>query len=132
MYCQQCGAENPEDAKFCRKCGCQIATAQVEKQKTATVEVAIKDGSANHYKGLEAVGGKLYLTNQRLKFKSHKLNIQVHEMEIPLNQIVSIEKASGFLAFKQINVHVKDSTVEKFVVNNREEWINAIMKQKNQ
>ena len=130
MYCNKCGAENPEDAIFCRKCGHQIAFVQVQKQNITTVEVAIKEGAANHYKGFEAVGGKLYLTNQKLKFKSHKLNIQVHEMEIPLHQIVSIQKASGFLAFKQINVYVKDGTVEKFVVNNREEWINAIMKQK--
>ncbi len=24
MYCQKCGAQNPDEARFCRECGCQI------------------------------------------------------------------------------------------------------------
>ena len=38
-------------------------------------EVIIKEGAANLQKGIETVGGKLRLTNQRLLFKAHKLNV---------------------------------------------------------
>jgi hypothetical protein len=132
MYCSKCGTENQEEARFCKDCGFHLIVAQVQQQASAKIEFEIRNGLANHYMGIEAVGGKLFLTNQKLRFKSHSINIQVHEMEIPLDQIVRIEKASGLLAFKQINIFLKDGSVEKFVVNNREEWINTIIKQKNQ
>lgn len=124
---------NPEEAVFCSGCGNRMVISPAEPvAKSSVVEIEIKNGSANHYMGMEGVGGKLYLTNKRLRFKSHGLNIQVHEMEIPLNQIVRIEKASGLLAFKQIDVYLTDRSIEKFVVNGRDEWIHAILKQKNQ
>jgi len=132
MYCSKCGTKNQEEARFCKDCGSHLIVAQVQQQASSKIELEIRNGLANHYMGIEAVGGKLFLTNQKLRFKSHSINIQVHEMDIPLDQIVRIEKASGLLAFKQINVLLKDGSVEKFVVNNREEWINAIMNQKNQ
>jgi len=40
--------------------------------------------------GAEAVGGKLFLTNRRLVFKSHKLNIQNHELSIHLIDIANV------------------------------------------
>jgi len=129
MYCSKCGRLNPEEAVFCSDCGNRLETLSAEPvAKSSVVEVEIKNGSANYYIGM--VGGKLYLTNKRLRFKSYELITR--EMEIPLNQIVRIEKATFQLVFKQINVFLKDGSVEKFVGNNREEWINAIMKQKNQ
>ena len=36
-------------------------------------ESILFDTPANHFKGMEAVGGKLYLTYKRLVFKSHKI-----------------------------------------------------------
>ncbi len=40
-------------------------------------EEIIKKGGANLQKGIEAVGGFLYLTNERLIFESHKFNVVV-------------------------------------------------------
>lgn len=54
-------------------------------------ETVILDG-ANHFKGMEAVGGKLVLTENRLIFKSHKHNIHNHEESISIDQIKSIRR----------------------------------------
>src|SRR5688572_21922907 len=45
-------------------------------------ETVVFESMASHYRGAEAVGGKLYLTDKRLIFKSHKLNIQNHKLII--------------------------------------------------
>ena len=47
-------------------------------------ERVIKEGPVNHLRRAEGVGGWLYLTNERLYFRSHKVNIQVHELSLPL------------------------------------------------
>jgi len=39
-------------------------------------EQIIKQKAANLQKGIETVGGVLYLTNQRLVFEAHKINVQ--------------------------------------------------------
>ena len=32
MFCTKCGAKNPEDAKFCYKCGNEMKTIKQEKE----------------------------------------------------------------------------------------------------
>jgi hypothetical protein len=82
---------------------------------------------ANHYKGAEGVGGRLYLTNKRLVFKSHKLNIQNHELSINLTNIDKIEryKNVGFIN-NGLSVTLTNSKVEKFVVEQAEEWFKKL------
>lgn len=53
-------------------------------------ETLIREGAANLQRGLEAVGGRLFLTNRRLVFSSHALNIQTGRTEIPLADIRSV------------------------------------------
>ena len=48
-------------------------------------EKVVKEGAANLQKNLETVGGKLYLTNQRLVFEAHKLNVQGGATEVELS-----------------------------------------------
>ena len=55
-------------------------------------EKLIEEGRANLQKGFEAVGGFLYLTNQRLIFESHKVNIQTGNTIIDLSNIASTKK----------------------------------------
>ncbi|MEL7004614.1 MAG: hypothetical protein AAFN93_18045 [Bacteroidota bacterium] len=45
------------------------------------------EGPANLFRGVEGVGGKLLLTDKRLIFKSHQLNIQAGETRILLEDI---------------------------------------------
>jgi len=80
-------------------------------------------GAANHFKKREAVGGKLYLLNDRLIFKSHNLNIQNHTLSIQtgnINQLVFFNPLG--IVKNGLQLTLKDGTVEKFVVNNRNTW----------
>ncbi len=82
---------------------------------------------ANHSKGLEAVGGKLYLTNKRLVFKSHKFNIQGHELSIPLSDISKVERTKTWgLINNSLSITTTGNKIEKFVVEQPGEWINYL------
>ena len=50
-------------------------------------EKLLKQGPANLQRGIETVGGWLFLTNQRLIFRSHKFNVQKGVVEIDLKHI---------------------------------------------
>ena len=73
-----------------------FATRQLKKVaiELDTDEKEIKVAGANHVVGMEAVGGKLLLTNKRLVFKSHFLNIQTHQLDVafPRIQLMTVGK----------------------------------------
>lgn len=78
---------------------------------------------ANHFKGAEGVGGKLYLTNKRLVFKSHKLNIQNHELSINLTDIANTSRYKNLGVIDNgLKITSNDNKVDKFVVEQAEEW----------
>ena len=90
-------------------------------------DVPIKDGAANHFKGMESVGGRLYLTNRRLIFRSHSLNIQTHEESYRLDDIVAIVRRNTLgIVPNGIAVRLVDGREERFVVNGRGDWISKI------
>jgi hypothetical protein len=94
-------------------------------------EQLLFEGPANHFSGLEAAGGWLYLTTRRLLFRSHRLNFQPHETNLPLEDIV---KASPTLTAGLIPNGLLVNTIsgrrERFVVDNRKRWSDAISKAK--
>lgn len=55
-------------------------------------EAIIREYRANLMRGIEGVGGKLYITNQRLIFESHSFNIQSGNEIINLRDISAVEK----------------------------------------
>jgi hypothetical protein len=90
-------------------------------------ETLVHFGLANHFKGMEAVGGKLFLTNRRLRFRSHKLNIQTHDESYPIEAIASVEPSNALgIVPNAILVHLHDGRREKFVVNARGQWIDKL------
>jgi hypothetical protein len=90
--------------------------------KTFDGEIIIKKGRATHRKGLEGVGGNLFLTNQRLIFSSHFINIQTHEESIPLEEILSVEtKHYDFLSAK-MEFFLRNGETEVFYVPQRRQW----------
>ena len=92
--------------------------------KMSKIEGAIiYEGAANHYAGIEGVGGKLYLTQNALVFISHKLNIQNHELVIPIVEIetFSLSNNLGFVP-NGLTIHTKSGKNERFVVNRRKVW----------
>ena len=97
------------------------------KDIVSTPEEIIYDSGANQIKGKEGVGGKLFITNQRILFVSHKYNIQKGTTSIPLTNITSIDKNKvGKIFNTGITIILNDTTDFKFVVNNQEEWFNKL------
>jgi hypothetical protein len=87
-------------------------------------ENVIHSGPANHFKGIEAVGGKLFLTDRRLRFRSHKFNAQPHDESYPIEAIVSVEPARTLgIVPNGVLVHLRDGRRERFVVGGRSEWV---------
>lgn len=90
-------------------------------------ETILFETPANHFKGMEGVGGKLYLTNQCLVFKSHKFNVQNHAFSVSLHKIKS---AGRYKPIGIINngliIETDSSKPEKFVVEQAEKWVRQL------
>ena len=101
--------------------------AKDTKIDTDAGETILFDTGANHFKGAEAVGGKLYLTNKRLVFKSHKFNVQNHELSIDLSDIDKVDRYKTLgLVNNGLSVTTIDNKTEKFVVQQVDEWLNQL------
>lgn len=99
-------------------------------------EKLIKTGVANLQKGIETVGGQLYLTNQRLVFEAHKFNVQGGTTEIALSDIKSSKKCwTKFLGFvpvmpNSLAVYTNAGKAYRFVLFGRGAWAAAIEAQR--
>ncbi len=92
--------------------------------KLQSDEKVMKSGFANHFKGIESVGGKLVLTNKRLYFKSHKLNFQNHELSLELKDIKEHVKVNTLsIVPNGLKIILKSGEEERFVLNRRNDWI---------
>ena len=80
---------------------------------------------------MEGVGGKLYLTNWRLVFQSHKLNIQNHQLSINLMDIQSVGRYKTLGLVNNGLTIVTTNTTEKFVVEQVNQWIKQLADMKN-
>lgn len=94
---------------------------------TKAGESVLFDTGANHFKGAEGVGGKLYLTNKRLVFKSHRFNIQPHELSINLSDINKVDKFKtlGFVN-NGLSLTIINNKTEKFAVQQIDEWVKQL------
>lgn len=90
-------------------------------------ETLLRQDGANHFVGLEGVGGWLYLTEKVLRFRSHEINIQRHELAIPLREITEvIPSCTAGLFPNGLLVNTYDGRSERFVVAGRRAWAVAI------
>ena len=98
-------------------------------------EFLIKQSAANLLRGMESVGGHLYLTNFRLLFESHSFNFQTGSTTIPLPNIVKLEKVwTKFLGLiplapNAIAVTINTGEVFNFTLWGGEQWIKDIQSQ---
>ncbi len=93
-------------------------------QENERIEI---EGPANLFRGIEAVGGKLFLTNRKLIFKSHKLNIQKGQTDINYENIDEIiARKTAKLIDNGIRIKTKDAKEFDFVVYDREKWIEKL------
>ncbi len=85
------------------------------------------EGPANLFRGIEGVGGKIFLTNKKIVFRPHKLNIQKKQVEIEYQNIEEIVKRkTAKLLNNGIRIKMNDSRKFDFVVNEREVWIEKL------
>ena len=95
-------------------------------------EQLIRKRAANLQKGIETVGGRLYLTNQRLVFETHAINFQRGTTEIELSDIRSSEKCwTKFLGCipiwpNSLAVFTEAGREYRFVTFERDAWATAI------
>ncbi|MGO9770624.1 MAG: GRAM domain-containing protein [Roseiarcus sp.] len=95
-------------------------------------EKIVKEGVANLQRNVETVGGRLYLTNQRLVFETHKLNVQSGTKEIALSDVQSLQPCwTKFLGIfplfpNSLAIFTKDGTEYRFVLAGRRAWAAAI------
>jgi hypothetical protein len=96
-------------------------------------EKMVKSGRANMQRGIETVGGRLYLTNQRLVFESHSLNFRTGATILPIASVHDARKCwTKFLNLiplfpNSILVTTLDHQLYRFVTYGRESWIEAMI-----
>jgi len=99
-------------------------------------EQIVKEGAANLQKNIETVGGKLCLTNQRLVFEAHKINVQGGTTEIELTNVQSSRPCcTRFLGIiplfpNSLAVFTKQGKEYRFVLFGRHAWAAAIEAQR--
>lgn len=107
--------------KFSKKVGKNIIP-NLEADETIEIE-----GPGNLFRGMEGVGGKLFLTNKKLIFKAHKINIQRGQTDIAYQNIQEIIKRKTLkLIDNGIRVVTTDHQEFDFVVNERDLWYEKI------
>ena len=94
-------------------------------------EEILADRVANLFRGIGAVGGRIKITNQRLIFEPHALNIQKQILEVPLNQIKEVSPRNTLLLIPNgILVKLVSGQEYKLVVWKRKELMELINKNK--
>lgn len=93
-------------------------------------EHIIKKGKANLWKGYEAAGGKLFLSETELTHRPHAVNIQSGVISIGLDEIEQVEATANKLLFIPISngltVTLRNGERYQFVVFGRRKWIDEI------
>lgn len=79
---------------------------------------------ANLFRGVEAVGGKLKITDEGLFFKPHAINVQTEPVQIPFQAIAKVEKVNTMgIVPNGMLITAKDGTKYRFVINHRKKII---------
>ena len=93
-----------------------------------TDETILHSSPANHMRGLEGVGGFLYLTSHRLLFRPHSFNIQKEELSVPLSTIgtVSFSKKTWGLLSNRLTVTDNSASQYAFIVYYPKVWVEKL------
>ncbi|MFC4304407.1 GRAM domain-containing protein [Cohnella boryungensis] len=97
-----------------------------------TEQYILQNAAANLFRGIEGVGGRLDVTNERVIFRPHSLNIQTKILEIDLQEIVKVEKRNTmFVVPNGMKICVTSGKEYKFVVWGRTKLIEQIRNARN-
>lgn len=90
-------------------------------------EQLLADGLANLFRGWEGVGGRLYVTNRRVIFESHMVNIRRGVTEIPLADIEEVRPRNNLWVIPNgMEIETRDGIRYRFVVWGRKQIIDMI------
>jgi hypothetical protein len=109
-----------------------MKTAYLE--NLAADERVLKQGQANWCRALSSQGGTLFLTNKKLVFLGHGMNVGQQSIVIELKNIISQTNAFTFNLFclipvpNSIKVIANDGRQYKFTVISRAEWLASLHK----
>ena len=94
-------------------------------------EVVVKRVRVHLWRGWEAVGGRLRVTNQRLLFDPQSINIQRAPLVIALSDVESVELAKSLRVVPNaVVVHTTAGESFKFSVGGRRKLIDLIDEQR--
>ena len=86
---------------------------------------------ANLFRGIEAVGGRIIITNRRLLFESHRVNLQRKPVAIPLDEIAGVEMCRTFrIVPNGMKVRCQSGQLYQFVLWDRKKVIDLIRQQR--
>jgi GRAM domain len=90
-------------------------------------ETLLAEVYANLWRGWEAVGGKLFVTDRRIRFESHPLNVQCGATEILLSEVKAVSRCTnlGWLP-NGLLVETTEARTHRFVVWNRQQLLGLI------
>ena len=93
-------------------------------------ETIIKEDGVNLFQNFfNALGGKLFLTEKRLIFISHKFNLPNSSIKIQLEDISEIiERKTIGIINNGLRIKTKNCLRYDFVVNDRKSWIEKLKK----
>lgn len=84
-------------------------------------------GAATYFSGLEGVGGRLFLTKDRLVFQPHSLNVQSEKQAWPVSVIEDAQLSRVFLVVPTgLDVQLSSGDTERFVTWDRKQWREVI------
>jgi hypothetical protein len=90
-------------------------------------EQIIADVAANLFRGAEAVGGRLKITDRRLLFQPHAINLQTTPAEIPISQISEMRPRNTLgIVPNGMLVKLQSGVEYKFVVWKRQQLMATI------
>ncbi|WCH46363.1 hypothetical protein [Lysinibacillus sp. OF-1] len=144
LNCPNCAATfNPQDS-MCEYCGSYIITSETKQTNYSLNEfkptykkiffheiemqeneLPVRSGLANlYYSATRSDGGQLLLTNKRLIFCAHALNINPNlYWEMKISEIDRTEMGLNLLISQRINIYDKKNNKTVFVVYGGKSWI---------
>ena len=99
-------------------------------------ERLVRQTGASLKRGIEAVGGQLFLTTRRLIFEAHRLNVQTGRTVIPLRDVEDVWKTWTKLLWlipilpNALAVATAQGKTYRFIMFGRDAWVRLIRETK--
>ncbi|WP_075619077.1 GRAM domain-containing protein [Paenisporosarcina indica] len=85
---------------------------------------------ANLFRGIEAVGGRMKITETEIVFHPHKINVNRNDLTLKMSDIKEVGKRNTlYIVPNGLRIVVISGEEYKFVVNNRNKLIKRISEQ---